>query len=156
VRYEELRDRSEIQPVQELERHLMSLVKHKIIKKLTNPRTYQCNANDEFEVNSDFESRLLKFSVPLLNLKERAKKEDEEISSKLDEDRRHTIEAVIVRVMKSRKRLDHNQLITEVLKQASEIFSPTTVMIKERIETLIEKEYLARDPADRRMYDYLA
>ena len=134
----------------------MSLVKHKIIKKTTNSRTYSCNANDEFIVNEGFESRLLKFSVPLLNLKERVKKEDEEISGKLAEDRRHTIEAVIVRIMKSRKRLDHNTLIEEVLKQTSGIFKPTAVMIKERVETLIEKEYLARDPADRRMYDYLA
>lgn len=49
----------------------------------------------------------------------------EEISATLEEDRRLYMEAVIVRIMKSRKTLAHNELIAEITKQASIRFSPS-------------------------------
>lgn len=43
----------------------------------------------------------------------------------------------------------HNILVTEVTEQLRGRFLPSPVIIKKRIEGLIEREYLARTPEDR-------
>jgi len=58
--------------------------------------------------------------------------------------------------MKARKTLDHNNLIAEVVKQLSARFAVEPAFIKKRIESLIEREYIARDKDNRRLYHYLA
>lgn len=75
--------------------------------------------------------------------------ERRETRSKVDEDRKHEIEAAIVRVMKARKRMQHNSLVAEVTQQLKARFLPHPMVIKKRIEGLIEREYLARTPEDR-------
>ena len=40
--------------------------------------------------------------------------ERKETRSRVDEDRKHEIEAAIVRIMKARKRMQHNNLVAEV------------------------------------------
>lgn len=45
--------------------------------------------------------------------------------------------------------LQHNILVTEVTEQLRSRFLPSPVIIKKRIEGLIEREYLARTPEDR-------
>jgi cullin 3 len=82
--------------------------------------------------------------------------ERKEVLPKVEDDRRHIIEATIVRVMKARKKMEHNDLISEVMKILSAIFQPTAIMIKQKIEGLIEKDYMMRDPEDRRKYIYKA
>jgi hypothetical protein len=57
--------------------------------------------------------------------------------------------------MKSRKKLEHNQLVQEVM-QSLRVFKPNPVQIKTKIEHLIEKDYLERDPEDKNVYRYLA
>ena len=42
----------------------------------------------------------------------------------VEEDRRHLVEASIVRVMKARKRLSHNDLVAEITRQLSHRFVP--------------------------------
>jgi cullin 3 len=66
------------------------------------------------------------------------------------------VEAAIVRIMKTRKQMQHNNLISEVTKQMTGRFAPTPQLIKLRIESLIEREYLQRSAMDRRVYNYLA
>ena len=43
----------------------------------------------------------------------------------------------------------HNVLVAEVTEQLKSRFLPSPVIIKKRIEGLIEREYLARTPEDR-------
>lgn len=64
------------------------------------------------------------------------------------------MDAVVVRVMKSRKRLSHALLISEVMAQLR--FPAGNADIKKRIESLIERDYLERDPDDNAFYKYLA
>lgn len=82
--------------------------------------------------------------------------EKKEVLPKVEDDRRHFIEATIVRVMKARKTMEHNDLVSEVMKISSTISRPTAIMIKQKIEGLIEKEYMKRDEDDRRRYIYRA
>lgn len=43
--------------------------------------------------------------------------ERKETRQKVDDDRKHEIEAAIVRIMKSRKKMQHNVLVAEVSQQ---------------------------------------
>jgi cullin 4 len=56
--------------------------------------------------------------------------------------------------MKSRKRLAHTTLISELMIQLR--FPAQTADLKRRIESLIERDYLERDSSDTSTYNYLA
>ncbi len=86
----------------------------------------------------------------------------------VEEDRKPQVEAAIVRVMKSRRVLSHSEVVAEVAalltgkKGASGGggggggFLPSPAMIKQRIESLIEREFLERDAQDRRVLRYVS
>ncbi|KAJ1968102.1 hypothetical protein IWQ62_001447 [Dispira parvispora] len=76
--------------------------------------------------------------------------------AQVEETRRTLVEATIVRIMKSRKQLDHSNLLTEVTEQLQSRFMAKPAMIKQRIEFLIDRDYLERSADDRRVYNYLA
>ena len=78
------------------------------------------------------------------------------VSAQVEEDRKPQIEAAIVRIMKSRRVLDHNSIVAEVTRQLMPRFAPNPTVIKKRIESLIEREFLERDSSDRKLYRYLA
>lgn len=61
-----------------------------------------------------------------------------------------------MRILKARRVLDHNSIVAEVTQQLSARFSPSPAVIKKRIESLIDREFLERDPNDRRVYRYVA
>ncbi len=74
----------------------------------------------------------------------------------VDKDRRYSIDAAIVRTMKSRKVLQHTQLVMEVNQQLCKMFKPDLKLIKKRIEDLIQREYLERDKDNPNTFKYLA
>ncbi len=102
------------------------------------------------------------YQIPLVTLRsiapeiEAAAAAGGALPDSVEDDRRHAIEAAVVRIMKIRKELDHGNLVAEVTRQLSARFQPTPQSIKKRIESLIEREYLERSEDDRRMYRYLA
>jgi len=51
-------------------------------------------------------------------------------------------------------RLGHQELVGEVIHQV-QTFRPDNKLIRQRIEGLIEREYLQRDAADSKKYLYL-
>merc|ERR1711920_276474 len=85
------------------------------------------------------------------------KKEEKAVETAVAEapvERKHVINAAIVRIMKSRKKLDHNSLLEEVFKQCT-LFKPQPQQVKVQIEHLIDREFLARDKEKRTVYIYL-
>jgi cullin 1 len=82
--------------------------------------------------------------------------ERKKVIEDVDKDRRYAIDAAIVRTMKSRKVLQHQQLVLEVVQQLSRMFTPDFKLIKKRVEDLIGREYLERDKDNPQLFRYLA
>jgi len=58
--------------------------------------------------------------------------------------------------MKSRKELDHVNLLSETTAQLSSRFAPDPMDIKLRIESLIERDFLERSDLNSKVYRYIA
>jgi cullin 1 len=129
--------------------HSLSCAKYKILTKEPNTRTV--SASDNFEFNYKFTDRMRRIKIPLPPVDERRK-----VIEDVDKDRRYAIDAAIVRIMKSRKVLGHQQLVMECVEQLGRMFKPDIKAIKKRIEDLITRDYLERDKENPNMFRYLA
>ncbi|VAH53359.1 unnamed protein product [Triticum turgidum subsp. durum] len=154
--YKEIEQATAIPPV-DLKRCLQSLacVKGKnVLRK--EPMSKDISDSDAFHFNDKFSSKLVKVKIGTVVAQKESEPEKQETRHRVEEDRKPQIEAAIVRIMKSRRVLDHNSIVTEVTKQLQARFLPNPVVIKKRIESLIEREFLERDKVDRKLYRYLA
>lgn len=104
---------------------------------------------DVFAFNNKFSCPKKKIRIPMALL------DDNHNPKRVEEDRSIAIEAAIVRIMKARLTLAHQQLVAEVLSQLA-FFKPDPKVIKKRIEALIDREYLERDPDNPNTYKYMA
>ncbi|CAH1721454.1 cullin-3-B-like [Aphis gossypii] len=142
----------------DLTRALQSLAMGKPSQRvlLKSPKTKDIEPHHEFSVNESYTSKLYRVKIQSITTKGENEPERKKTKDKVEEDRKHEIEAALVRIMKARKKLTHNTLIMEVTEQLRSRFMPSPVLIKKRIECLIEREYLARTPEDRNTYNYVA
>lgn len=60
------------------------------------------------------------------------------VAEEIDNDRQLAVQAALVRIMKSRKKLGHQQLIAEVVTQLQKMFSADIKLVKRSIEQLID------------------
>ena len=109
--------------------------------------------NDVFRVHPNFKSNTRRIRINNILMKE-TKEEREKTVKTVSRDRQYLIDAVLVRIMKARKTILHQQLVPQVLEQLKIPAQPSD--LKKRIETLIEREYFERDQKDRNRYNYLA
>ncbi|VDO81725.1 unnamed protein product [Heligmosomoides polygyrus] len=136
---------------------LVSLVKNDVLKSSEN-LDVAAEARDDVVVslNNSYFNKKVKVDLSKMVMRTDPKQETEQVQKNVDEDRKSVINACIVRIMKTRKRISHSQLMTEVLQQLSARFKPSVEMVKRCIGQLIEKEYMRRDETAREMYEYMA
>ncbi|KAI5992563.1 Cullin family-domain-containing protein [Pisolithus marmoratus] len=139
----------------ELKRTLQSLAcaKKKVLRK--RPAGKDIDETDVFYFNSEFTDLGVKVHINSIQAKE-TPEESTRTQSHIDSDRKHYLDAAIVRIMKAKKELTYEQLKTQTIESVKSHFVPEVNVIKQRIAGLVEQEYLRRDEDDMNKYIYVA
>uniref|UniRef100_A0A7S1TDK0 Cullin family profile domain-containing protein n=1 Tax=Compsopogon caeruleus TaxID=31354 RepID=A0A7S1TDK0_9RHOD len=72
------------------------------------------------------------------------------------DDRRAQLQAALVRILKSQREMSHTGLVEAVIRSVTRWFRPSPKDIELALDTLIEREYIARSPNNRHYYFYIA
>uniref|UniRef100_A0A668VZM2 Cullin-4B n=1 Tax=Oreochromis aureus TaxID=47969 RepID=A0A668VZM2_OREAU len=137
----------------ELRRTLQSLAcgKARVLTKI--PKSKDVEDGDKFSCNDDFKHKLFRIKINQIQMKETVE-EQASTTERVFQDRQYQIDAAIVRIMKMRKTLTHNLLMSEVYSQLKFPVKPAD--LKKRIESLIDRDYMERDKENSNQYNYVA
>ena len=104
-------------PLKEAKRTLQSLACGKVRVLLKHPaKGKEVKAGDVFEFNGAFTARMFRLRINAIQARE-TRQEAQNTNKRVARDRQYQLDAVIVRIMKTRKMLRHNELIGECMKQ---------------------------------------
>ncbi|KAJ1423621.1 Winged helix-like DNA-binding domain superfamily [Sesbania bispinosa] len=137
--------------------HSMTLVEGQNVMK-KEPISKDIGEDDAFYTNDEFTNKIYEVKLgPIVAIPQTESEiERLEAPQRVEENRKPQIDAAIMRIMKSRKQLDHENMITEVTKLLLSHFLADTKEIKKRIESLIERDFLERDQNDHSLYRYIS
>lgn len=160
ISVKELQESTQL-PEKDLIKQVQSLLESKIItlnplEPMTagKPVIEGLNQETVVHLNMEYSNKKIKFKINAAVQKE-TPQENEMTQQSVDEDRKLYLQATIVRIMKSRKNLNHNLLIQEVINQSKARFTPSISLIKKCIEALIDKQYIERTKT-KDEYSYIA
>ncbi|KAA8567669.1 hypothetical protein EYC84_008142 [Monilinia fructicola] len=128
----------------ELERTLQSLACAKIRILTKHPKGRDISHTDTFTINLNFSDPRYRIKINQIQMKE-TKAENKEMHEKVARDRSFETQAAIVRIMKSRKTLTHQNLVAEVINSMKGRGAVEPAEIKKHIEKLLEKDYMERE-----------
>lgn len=131
--------------------HSLSCGKMKILIK--NPEGNAVSIEDSFEFNPEFTNKLFRIKINQAQLKETVD-ELRATEKNVIFDRQFQIDAAIMRILKSKKVVSHNELLAELFKILD--MPIRSQDLKTRIELLIEREYIRRDFENAATYTYIA
>ncbi|KAF8879952.1 Cullin-4B [Infundibulicybe gibba] len=139
----------------ELRRTLQSLAcgKKKVLRKI--PPGRDINDEDTFRFNASFEDPRPKVHINSIQAKV-TPEESRRTQTSIEGDRKHYLDAAIVRVMKARKEMTYEQLKAATIDAVKNHFVPQVDVIKKRIDSLVETDYLERSKKDRNTFLYVA
>ncbi|KRZ03748.1 Cullin-4B, partial [Trichinella zimbabwensis] len=137
----------------ELRRTLQSLAcgKFRVIQKV--PKGKDVNENDTFVFNANFNSPMLRIRINQIQSKE-TNEENCMTVEQVNSNRVFSIDAAIVRILKTRKTISHSELMSEMVRQLQ--FSVQASDVKKRIENLIERRFISRDIKNSSSYNYIS
>ncbi|EXJ89285.1 Cullin 1 [Capronia epimyces CBS 606.96] len=118
---------------------------------VTTPENGKPTPGTSYTLNHNFKNKKVKVNLNI-TVKSEQKVEAEDTHKTIEEDRKLLLQAVIVRIMKGRKKLKHVLLVEEVINQVRSRFPPKISDIKKNIDALMEKDYLERLDNDELAY----
>lgn len=136
----------------ELKRVLQSLACGKVQVLIKNSKGQKINDNDSFSINNDFHHKLYRIKINQMQIIE-THNEQMLTEEKVYHDRNYQIEAALVRIMKMRKSLLYNNLISELYQLLK--FPVKLSDVKNRIESLVDRQYMERDKDNTNLYNYI-
>ncbi|KAI8912953.1 Cullin [Powellomyces hirtus] len=149
--FAELQTNTSLDPAT-LKSALFGLIKSKALivsnEKTSDPET-------RYEINKAFKNKKTRVKVDI-PMRAEQKAESDETHKGIEDDRSMVIQAAIVRIMKTRKVMQNQLLVTETIDQLKARFRPTVPAIKKCIDMLLEKEYIERMEEQRDMFQYIA
>eukprot|EP00488_Nonionellina_sp_1-RS-2012_P002761 TRINITY_DN5572_c0_g1_i1.p1 TRINITY_DN5572_c0_g1~~TRINITY_DN5572_c0_g1_i1.p1 ORF type:complete len:170 (-),score=45.19 TRINITY_DN5572_c0_g1_i1:327-836(-) len=107
-------------PPKQLERHILALAHPKVRVLNKKPNKKILNDTDTFAFNTKYRNQRVRVNIGVLadNTKStEIKKKSSQVPHQVLETRKNRVEAAIVRIMKARKKLRHQNLIVEVVHQ---------------------------------------
>ncbi|CAG8496671.1 9525_t:CDS:10, partial [Paraglomus occultum] len=111
--------------------------------------------DSELRLNMKFTNKRTKIKITS-SLQSDSPQESDVTHKSVYEDRKFYIQAIIVRVMKSRRVLTHAQLVSEVIVQAKSRFSPDIQMIDNCLDQLLDKQYIGKSKENKDTFVYVA
>uniref|UniRef100_A0A1I7TME5 Cullin-1 n=1 Tax=Caenorhabditis tropicalis TaxID=1561998 RepID=A0A1I7TME5_9PELO len=133
-----------------------SLIKNLVLKSDTPLQGDDVPKTATVSLNDSYTNKKVRVDLSKMSLKQEIVRDTEHVQKNAEEDRKSVISAAIVRIMKTRKRTQHQNLISEVITQLAGRFKPKVEMIKRCIGSLIEKEYMLRVDGQKDVYEYIA
>lgn len=125
----------------------------KILRRKSGATNAAIVPSEMFEVNTTFTHKLTKIRVAQVQLRD-PQEDEEQAVEKVMHDRTYVIDAVIVRFMKSRRRVPFPELIQGVTTMLK--FPVEVADLKKRIDVLMERDYMKRDDKDITILEYVA
>ena len=111
--------------------------------------------NEEYKINYNYKSKNLKKNLNI-TLKVDKVKENKKIVEESETDMNFILQSIIIKIMKTRKELDHDILVNECITNIGNRFKIKLSIIKKCIEILIDKEYLSRCENNNNRYKYIS
>jgi cullin 1 len=148
LKYEDIQNSTSLAPDM-LQPNLSILLKAKVL--LASPEGSKPSPGTSFSLNYNFKNKKIKVNLNI-QIKSEQKTESDDTHKTVEEDRKLLLQSAIVRIMKSRKKMKHVQLVQEVIQQVKARFPPKIPDIKKNIEALMEKDYIERLEGDEISY----
>jgi hypothetical protein len=82
--------------------------------------------------------------------------EEKEVSHFVIEDRKHQIDAVIIKILKSSRKIHFDQLKLRIIEECRNYFVPEISLIKGRLDNLSDRNLITRDCEDTNIFVYTA
>lgn len=136
-----------------LTRTLQSLACGKVNILNKSPKGREVSTSDSFSYNGDFASKHHRIRINALAQRE-VREEAGLLLGEGSNDRQHQIDAAIVRILKSHKRLESSELLDLVSAELK--CSLSLADFNKRVSSLVEREFLAPDTKDYNFYIYMA
>jgi cullin 4 len=128
----------------------------KLVLRRTTPRMGRdIRANDSFSFNENFTDPKVKLHINSIQQNDTVEETVATVKV-IDQYRDASLDAAIVRIMKGAKTMKNQQLVNETIEAVAKHFKPEVKSIKLRIDSLIDREFIARKEGTADTFVYLA